>query len=77
VGPFLVNSQTSLYVRESDVTPGGSSGKYMVWDTATGEARAHDAPGILPALTGVYRVVKSIANWIEGRELPNTISQNV
>jgi len=55
VGPFLVNSQTGLFLRERDVVP-SSSEKYMVWDTAADEARPYDAPGVVPALTGVYRV---------------------
>ncbi len=56
VGPFLVNSQTGLFLKENEVVAGGSEQKYMVWETASGEARACDAPGIVPALTGVYRV---------------------
>jgi len=56
VGPFLVNSRTGLFVRESDLVPGGSKEKYVVWDTATGEARAHDNPEVVPALAGVYMV---------------------
>ena len=56
VGPFLVNSQTGCFLRERDVVAGGSEGKYMVWDTAAGEARPYDTPGVMPAITGVYRV---------------------
>ncbi|MBL7210068.1 MAG: molybdopterin-dependent oxidoreductase, partial [Dehalococcoidia bacterium] len=54
VGPFLVSGQTGLFLKENDVVAGGSEQKYMVWDTASGEARVYDAPGIVPALTGVY-----------------------
>ncbi|MBL7119436.1 MAG: molybdopterin-dependent oxidoreductase [Dehalococcoidia bacterium] len=55
VGPFLVNSRTGLFLREADVLP-GSSGKYLVWDSPTGQARAYDAPEAAPTLTGVYSV---------------------
>jgi len=54
VGPFLVNSETGLFLREKDVVADGSEQKYMVWDTSTGEARTADTPGISPALTGTY-----------------------
>jgi len=56
VGPFLVDGQTGLFLKEDGVAVGGSEQKYMVWDSASGEACVHDAPGIVPALTGIYRV---------------------
>jgi molybdopterin-containing oxidoreductase family molybdopterin binding subunit len=56
VGPFLVNSQTGCFMRETDVVAGGSEGKYMVWDRAAGAARPYGTLGVMPAITGIYRV---------------------
>lgn len=56
VGPFLVDTQSGLFLREKDIISGGSDKKYAVWDTAAGAVRPHDAPGIAPALTGTYTI---------------------
>jgi molybdopterin-containing oxidoreductase family molybdopterin binding subunit len=53
VGPFLVRSDSGLFLRESDIIPGGSN-EYVIWDTRTGKARAHNEEGAAPALEGVY-----------------------
>jgi anaerobic selenocysteine-containing dehydrogenase len=55
VGPFLVDSRTGLFLKEADVIPGGSGDKYAVWDVTANQVRSHDASGVMPALTGVYR----------------------
>ncbi|MBM4462110.1 MAG: dehydrogenase [Chloroflexi bacterium] len=55
VGPFLVRSDNGMFLKEKDLGAAESE-KYIVWDTATGTLKNHDAPGIAPALTGVYRV---------------------
>jgi len=56
VGAFLVNTQTGLFLTEKDILADGSEQKCMVWDTAAGEARTSDMPGVSPALTGTYTV---------------------
>lgn len=53
VGPFLVRGDTSLFLREKDVA-GGSSTKYMVYDTTTDKVVPFDKDGVVPALTGSY-----------------------
>jgi molybdopterin-containing oxidoreductase family molybdopterin binding subunit len=53
VGPFLVRSDSGLFLRESDIVPGGSN-EYVIWDTQTGKPRAHNEDGVTPALMGVY-----------------------
>jgi anaerobic selenocysteine-containing dehydrogenase len=42
--PFLVDVDTKLFLRESDVTAGGSADVYMVWDEKTGSAKAWPFP---------------------------------
>ncbi|MGC8696332.1 MAG: molybdopterin-dependent oxidoreductase [Conexivisphaera sp.] len=59
VGPFLVNQETMLFLREKDVS-GGSSNKHMVYDTISGSVAPYDAPGISPALTGTYTTPNGI-----------------
>ncbi|MDG6924019.1 MAG: molybdopterin-dependent oxidoreductase, partial [Nitrososphaerota archaeon] len=54
VGPFLVNGNSGLFLRESDVVQGGSS-KYMVWDPSSSSAKTYDQVSS-PALTGVFTV---------------------
>lgn len=54
VGPFLVNGDSGLFLRESDVVSGGSS-KYMVWDPSSNSAKTYDQVSS-PALTGVFTV---------------------
>ena len=56
VGPFLVRQDTNLFLRESDVFTGGSSSKYMIWDTTSGTAVTSSISGTTPALTGSYTV---------------------
>ncbi|MFC1944406.1 molybdopterin-dependent oxidoreductase [Chloroflexota bacterium] len=56
VGPLLVNSQNGLFVREGDVVSGGSHDRYVVWDPVSDSPRPHDTPGLVPSLTGTYRV---------------------
>jgi len=56
VGPFLVNGQTGLFLRERGIVPGRSDDHYLVWDTVTNEVRRHSDQGVTPALTGVYKV---------------------
>jgi len=53
VGPFLVRADNGMFLREKDIISRGSE-KYVVWNTGTGSPLAHDAPGVVPALTGVY-----------------------
>jgi len=53
VGPFLVRADNGIFLREKDIISRGSE-KYVVWNTGTGSPLAHDAPGVVPALTGVY-----------------------
>lgn len=56
VGTFLVRGDNSRFLRESDVVPGGSANKYMVWNTRTNGARPSDAPEVSPSLGGTYQV---------------------
>jgi len=55
VGPFLVNQDTGLFLRERDVKSNGSD-KYMVWDSAAGGAVPYDGTGSRPVLTGSYTI---------------------
>jgi molybdopterin-containing oxidoreductase family molybdopterin binding subunit len=55
VGPFLVRIDNGMFLREKDISSGGSD-KYMVWDTPTDTARSYDMPETSPALTGAYKV---------------------
>ncbi len=56
VGPFLINSQTGRFLKETDIVADGSHKKYVVWDTKTAKACPHDTAAIDPALTGTYTV---------------------
>ena len=56
VGPFLVRQDTNLFLRESDIIPGGSNTKYMIYDTTSNSAVTSDSTGTAPALTGSYTV---------------------
>jgi len=56
VGPFLVRKDNSLFLRESDLTQGGSQQKFMVFDEKSGKPQPFDAPGVKPALKGKYYV---------------------
>lgn len=53
VGPFLVRQDTQKFLRESDLG-GGTSTKYMVYDTNTKAIVPFDKEGIAPSLTGAY-----------------------
>jgi len=55
VGPFLVRGDNGLFLRESDIVPGGSN-KYIIWDTQTNRPQAQDEEGATPALSGVYHL---------------------
>ena len=55
VGPFLVRNCDGRFLRECDAVVGGGD-SYMVWDTVTKQARPIDKPGVVPSLTGTYRV---------------------
>jgi anaerobic selenocysteine-containing dehydrogenase len=57
--PFLVNLETKLCLRESDIKPGGDPDVYVVWDEKTNSAKAWPFPGdpdVEPALFGSYKV---------------------
>jgi molybdopterin-containing oxidoreductase family molybdopterin binding subunit len=53
VGPFLVRQDTSMFIREKDLA-GGSSTKYMVYDSNSSSAVPYDKAGIAPSLTGSF-----------------------
>ncbi len=54
VGPFLVDGDTGLFLRERDVVQGGSD-KYLVWDQDSNSPRPYDQPA-RPALLGVFSI---------------------
>ena len=56
VGPFLVNPQTGLFLKENEVIAEGSDQKFMIWDTSANEARAFDSSSPTPALTGTFTI---------------------
>lgn len=49
---LLVRNDTGMYLRESDVAPGGSHKRFMVLDVKSGQPTPADRPGISPGLTG-------------------------
>lgn len=58
-GPFLVNTETKLFLRESDIKSGGDANVFVVWDQKTNSAKAWPFPGdpnVEPALFGSYTV---------------------
>ena len=59
VGPFLVRQDTNLFLREKDLA-GGTSTKYMVYDTTSNSVVPYDQTGITPSLSGTY-TAKSIS----------------
>jgi len=59
VGPFLVRQDTNLFLREKDIA-GGTSTKYMVYDTTSNSAVPYDQSGISPSLTGSF-IAKGIS----------------
>lgn len=57
--PFLVNPQTKLCLRESDIVPGGNKNTYMIWDKKTQSAQPAPYPmnnSVEPALDGCFDV---------------------
>ena len=56
VGPLLVREDNGLFLRESDVSPGGNENTFMVYDQTTGQLQSSDTPDIRPALTGEYGI---------------------
>ncbi|MDO8472599.1 MAG: molybdopterin-dependent oxidoreductase [Dehalococcoidia bacterium] len=49
---FLIRNDNGMYLRESDVAPGGSRQRFMVLDGKSGQPSPADCPGISPSLTG-------------------------
>ncbi|MFC2027407.1 molybdopterin-dependent oxidoreductase [Chloroflexota bacterium] len=56
VGPYLVNTQTGLFLRENEITAEGSDQKFMIWDTSASEARSFDSINSTSALTGTFAI---------------------
>lgn len=56
VGPFLVRSDKGLFLRGKDITSVEPGGSYVVWDSSANKPRAHDSPGVVPALKGSYTI---------------------
>jgi molybdopterin-containing oxidoreductase family molybdopterin binding subunit len=56
VGPFLVNTQTGLFLRENEVIAEGSDQKFMIWDKSANRARPSDSSNPTPALTGTFTI---------------------
>lgn len=57
--PFLVNPETKLCLRESDLVEGGDSGLFMIWDKKSKSAKPLIFPwddSLEPALEGRYSV---------------------
>lgn len=61
-GPFLVNDNDFL-LRESDIVPGGSEDRFIIWDTISNTHKFWDGneldwetSGLEPALTGEYEI---------------------
>jgi len=57
--PYLVDTKTKLFVRESDIKKGGSDDTYVVWDEKTKSAKPLPYPydeNLTPALEGTYKV---------------------
>jgi anaerobic selenocysteine-containing dehydrogenase len=57
--PFLVNTQTKMCLRESDITPGGDPHTYVVWDKKTQSAKPLPYPwddNLDPELFGIFSV---------------------
>ena len=56
VGPFLVNIQTGLFLRENEVLAEGSDQKFMIWDTSANEARPSNSSNQTSALMGTFTI---------------------
>ncbi len=61
--PFLINEDTRMMLRESELVEGGSDEHYVVWDEAAGdvaiwcpETESFATEGVKPALMGVHEV---------------------
>lgn len=62
-GPFLVNPDTEMLLREKDLKEGGSADKFVVWDEKSGNHKFWDGKAlswssadILPAVLGTYTI---------------------
>jgi molybdopterin-containing oxidoreductase family molybdopterin binding subunit len=55
VGPFLVRSDSGMFLREKDVSLVESE-KYIVWDPQRSIPQRYDVPEVAPALAGIYKV---------------------
>jgi len=69
--PFLVQVEPRKMLTESDVKPGGSKEKFVVWDTVTGgpaiwnpQKMEYEPKGTKPALKGTFKV-----KLADGREV--------
>lgn len=57
--PYLVNTETKMHLRESDIVDGGSRDTFVVWDSSTNSAKPCPYPyneALSPALEGTYRI---------------------
>ncbi|MFC2070069.1 molybdopterin-dependent oxidoreductase, partial [Chloroflexota bacterium] len=59
-GPILVRADNGKFLRESDILSGGDPQKYIIWDTASGQAKTitpktYEIAGSKPALLGTYK----------------------
>ncbi len=69
VGPFLVASDTGSFLREKDVSQGGSD-KYMVWDLGSNSPKPYDQsgnPALLGSFTAGSRTVKPAFQLLSDR----------
>lgn len=55
VAPFLVRTDTGMFLREKDLVAGGSD-KCMIWDARTESAVPFDSPHRVPAISGTFTV---------------------
>lgn len=55
VAPFLVRTDTGMFLREKDLAPGGSD-KCLIWDERTESAVPFDSPHRVPAISGTRTV---------------------
>lgn len=80
--PYLINTETKMYLRESDIVEGGSKDTYVVWDTKNKSAKAIEYPWddkLSPALEGTYKVdgieVKTGYQHLKERAEPWTLKK--
>ena len=55
IAPLLIRQDNKLFLRQSDIAPGGSDKAFTVWDETDGAAKQPDLAG-KPALEGAYTV---------------------